>query len=398
MNSNKNHIVLVVCVALVLSCTVKEGYMNSHSNNRYTESSIVERAKQVYKSFFPETKSNRIDVSRIEYVIENMDTLGVNVDFCDDNGFVLLRTDGVPLLVMSKGSLRESLDDVPAFELTYKCVLDRYHPLPDPIDTSFTEIVYNVISDSVTHSISPLIEVNMHQGYPFNIFAPNGVAGCTPVSIAQAFSVFESPDSIAVTFDGSVVDSTELSWANMKTHLNYHSNSCVYCTQNGYLLREIGNRCNASYNSGSTGAWPTISCINSFGYTAINGYSYDDERIMSSLDLGFPVIISGFNHGETVGHSWNIDGYYVQESLYSVDTMRGLTIILHNWNEYHERVYMHFNYGWGGYSNGYVLARDTKIDYMPDGEHYKSYPISIFSNDYPVVKRLVTHIKPNDYE
>lgn len=386
---------------LSLSCSKTNWNTVTNSKNRSNDDSFfIECAIKAYDSFFPKSKVGAYDADYVTYIIENQDTVAVNVDMTDDGGFTLLGKSGIPLMVMSKGNLHTALDEIPAFRLTYQSLLEganpqRQHP---PLDTAYTEIVSTLLSDSVLVNISPLIEVDMHQGYPFNMYTPNGLAGCTPVSIAQAFSVFEKPNSIAVSFVGSLIDSTALSWPNMKEHLYYHSTSCDYCNMNGYLLREIGQRCSANYDSGATGAWPTISSINSFDYSAINGYSYNESNILASLSLGLPVIISGFNQANTVGHSWNIDGCYVVKSEYSVDTIQGHVILLHNWNEIHLKVYLHFNYGWGGYSNGYILARETITDVYDDGYEYQYSPTFIFSNDYPVVRRLVTHIKPNDYE
>gem|GEM_PF-5510584 len=135
-----------------------------------------------------------------------------------------------------------------------------------------------------------------------------------------------------------------------------------------------------------------MSCINSFGYTATNGYTYDYDRIISSLDSGCPIVISGAGNG---AHSWNIDGYYEVFSDYSVDTMQNLIIVEHNWNEHLEQTYMHFNYGWGGSSNGYVLAREKVRKTFPEEDPVEYLRVSIFSNNYNNITRLVSHIKPN---
>lgn len=387
---------LLIVSFICLSCAKVAEIDNSNINRNYSDY-YVEQAINAYRSFFPETKSQDRDVEKITYIIENQDTLAVNIDFTNEDGFVFLKKSGIPLMIVSEGNLLEAREKVPAFDFTYKILLNRLSPgLPNPIDSSFTEIVYTPLSDTVVANVPPLIDVNMHQFYPFNMFTPNAYAGCTPVAMAQAFSVFDHPDSISVTFNGSGINSTELSWTNMKSHLFSHSNSCVYCNQNGYLLREIGHRCSANYNQEGTTAWPSLECFNSFGYTATNGNTYDGGRIVSSLASGYPVVISGQN--ENTAHSWNIDGYYSRLSVFSVDTMRGTIVLEHNWTEHQSRIYMHFNYGWGGYSNGYVMAYEGITEYYDDGTHYSYTPKTIFDNNYNIVTMLVTHIKPIENE
>ena len=394
---NNNQVIKLFIIALttifVISCSKTPIAKQNSFNNGVIDGFYAEKALGAYHDLFHETKSQNITADRVQYIVEELDTIAINVDLTDNKGFVLLRKTGNPLMIMSKGNLNEALEKVPAFKETYKHLMGRFRPpVPEPSDSS-AAIVSTLLYETTTANILPIIDVDMHQGYPFNKYTPNGYAGCTPVAIAQSFSVFEDPDTIAVTFSGSSISSLALSWTNMKEHLHFHDSLCVYCDMNGYLLREIGNRCNASYNQGSTSAWPTMDCISSFGYTAINGQSYDESRITSSLRFGLPVIISGFNQAGTVGHSWNIDGYYELVSEYSVDTMQGNVLLEHNWNEIHDQVYMHFNYGWGGYANGYVLARETITDIYDDYE-YVHHPVQIFSNDYNDVRRLVTHIAP----
>ncbi len=397
---------LTIC-SILMCCSCSQLSKESEASVLvYTSSSsdqkIEELATAIRGAFFPETKATSYDVQEISYLLSGTDTLAISVDFSNDNGFVVIsQTDLTPLCVMTGGSLNYALENIPAFRLSFDTLLEELSiPTPgpiDPIDTTFTSIVPLLINQFISASVSPLIEVNMHQGYPFNMFTPNGLAGCTPIAIAQAFSVYDYPDSIDVTFSESAISNLYLSWNDMKQHLSYHNNSaCDYCIQNGYLLREIGNRCQASYNQGVTGAWPTPECIGSFGFSSITLMGYDLNRLLSSLDAGYPTIICGFDSSQIFGHSWNIDGYYIQESTYDVVTLRGNEVIESNWIENIKDWYLHFNYGWGGAANGYFLSRRERTKHFP-GEEEGSYsvPISLFDTYYNTINRIVTHIKPN---
>lgn len=50
-----------------------------------------------------------------------------------------------------------------------------------------------VIKSYNFEQIGPLINTKWHQGYPFNVEAPNGYAGCIPVAVAQMAYYYKNP-------------------------------------------------------------------------------------------------------------------------------------------------------------------------------------------------------------
>ena len=69
---------LLIVSFICLSCA-KVAEIDNSNINRNNSDYYVEQAINAYRSFFPETKSQDRDVEKITYIIENQDTLAVNI-------------------------------------------------------------------------------------------------------------------------------------------------------------------------------------------------------------------------------------------------------------------------------------------------------------------------------
>lgn len=343
----------IVLLLLLASCS-KVGPRVVTRNDRSGDKieSVEQIAQNVYRSFYgEETKSTGLDISS---VLPVRDSTFFVVDF-ENAGYVILQNneEKTPVVVIENGDYQNN--DVPVAQLIIDSMMDQLGGFDFPDDTM---MIVRLLRD--TTEVAPLISVNWHQGCPFNLYAPNGIAGCGPVSIAQAMSVFSSPSSIALTYPGADSPTTYLNWDQMAIHGNNSNNahdaaSCFYCQQCGHLLRQIGHICNASYNPSSTSinANQPVSTYNTFGYTTDIGL-YDLDNIIESLDDGYPTILSA-RDSLFYGHGFNVDGYHRIAETYMLK-IRENGVWVSSTNFKHEYVYFHVNYGWGGSHNGYYLA------------------------------------------
>lgn len=207
----------------------------------------------------------------------------------------------------------------------------------------------------VNTSQSPLIEVQWEQGWPENIFAPNGIAGCTPIAIAQFLSVFEKPNSITYSFPNRDIENETLNWTSLKKHKDFYSCTCSYFVHLSLarLIREIGQRTNSDYRNGETGTnYGNIeSTINNLtGLTPdVKGVTTSD--LFSALENNTGVAVVG-----NVGHTFNADAiqhYKYRIIRYIYDIFDNL-ISSEEISDYDGK-YIHYNWGWGGNCNGYFI-------------------------------------------
>lgn len=69
-------------------------------------------------------------------------------------------------------------------------------------------------------------------------------------------------------------------------------------------------------------------------------------------------------------HSWNIDGYKIQERIITTKSYYGDILAGIN-TDIEKRMMVHCDYGWGGFCNGYYVLGVFKLD---DSNSEKDYP------------------------
>jgi hypothetical protein len=200
--------------------------------------------------------------------------------------------------------------------------------------------------------ISPKLTTIWNQTTPFNNLCPlvNGersVTGCVATAGAQIMKYFEYPSSSmsgTITYnDSGTTRSLSLSgktfdWSNM---LNSYNGSYTTTQANAvaFLMEACGYAAKMNYSPEASGT-QTINLLSGlkdyFGYNNDaqcldrSNYSYDqwEDIIYRHIQTVGPIYMSGDDG--TSGHAFVCDGY-------SSDG------------------YFHFNWGWGGYYDGYFL-------------------------------------------
>ncbi len=207
--------------------------------------------------------------------------------------------------------------------------------------------------------ISPLLSTEWNQESPYNELCPKvdgheTVTGCVATAMAQAMkfynyppkgkgthSYYWDPGKEELSFD---YDNTPFDWNNMTDRYDRESSE-----ESKKAVAELMLACGISvdmhYEPGGSGAATTqmgMSLIDIFGYSAslwmpnrvFYGYYEWEDMIYGELSEGRPVLYSGA--GTAGGHQFICDGF--------------------------REGYFHFNWGWGGLSNGYFLLTALNPD------------------------------------
>ena len=210
-----------------------------------------------------------------------------------------------------------------------------------------------LLSDSPSVVVEPLVTTKWNQDAPFNNFAPEYTddnnntqrcaTGCAATAMAQIMKFHNWPEqgvghysyehqsfgTISSNFSEHVYD-----WTNMIDRYNNGEYSSVQADAVALLMKDCGVSLNMNYGpvSGASIYSYTPAFKNYFRYTSrtVNRSGCETAEftkiITDELQEGRPIIYCGT--GEDGGHAFVVDGY---------DT----------------NYFLHVNWGWGGYSDGY---------------------------------------------
>lgn len=210
-----------------------------------------------------------------------------------------------------------------------------------------------LLSDSPSVVVEPLVTTKWNQDAPFNNFAPEYTddnnntqrcaTGCAATAMAQIMKFHNWPEqgvghysyehqsfgTISSNFSEHVYD-----WTNMIDRYNNGEYSNVQADAVALLMKDCGVSLNMNYGpvSGASIYSYTPAFKNYFRYSSrtVNRSGCETTEftkiITDELQEGRPIIYCGT--GEDGGHAFVVDGY---------DT----------------NYFLHVNWGWGGYSDGY---------------------------------------------
>lgn len=219
---------------------------------------------------------------------------------------------------------------------------------------------------------APLLSVNWGQSYPYNLVTPviNGTqcpTGCVATAAVQIMSYYQWPQSVSVNGQNWGVNWSAALGGDI-IGANIH-----------YLMRAVGNGVGMSYApDGSSAYYSNVPGMYiSYGYTCSSLSAYNQSTIITEINNRRPVYVSGQVVGNTtLGHAWVVDGYlkHTDSRLQVVDhvddsdkdrpiqigqRIKSQTII----GEY---LYLHCNWGWNSYCNGYFVDFKTASGDMYD--------------------------------
>lgn len=208
--------------------------------------------------------------------------------------------------------------------------------------------------------VEPLMATKWNQDAPYNNQCPtvSGVrtyTGCVATSMAQVMKYHEWPDvgegSHSYTWNGQTLSinfsTIQFDWANMRDTYRSGSYTSAEAQAVAELMKAVGYSVDMGYGTNASGASTrnqTIALVKFFKYS--KAIRYLDRDVVSSTEFekiiydnlaeGLPVLYDGSS--PSGGHSFVCDGYAGKH-------------------------YFHFNWGWGGSSDGYFyLARLNPSD------------------------------------
>ncbi len=277
--------------------------------------------------------------------------------FSTENSFVIVSADDgvMPILAYSDeypfivenmpvnvSYWMNSLDD----EIQY--VIDNNIVASKEIESDWYNLANEIkLEHRTRNSVLPLITTHWDQNVPYMNMCPGGsVAGCVATAMAQLMKYWEWPHkgvgshsyeendygTISVNFANTTYD-----WDNMIAKPDATS---TQAQQNAVatLTYHCGVSVNMNYSPQGSGAYPSdieyaLETYFDYDTTLHDVYKeyYSDmewkNMLKSELDAARPVLYSGWDVNGA-GHCFVCDGY-------------------------DENDYFHFNWGWGGYCDGY---------------------------------------------
>ena len=297
---------------------------------------------------------------------KELDTLISIINFGDNEGFAVISTkDNQILAVTESGNL--TVDDLTMdytnedFENNPKAVIANYisnyivAPSGPMVPTDSINMGYAVHGPWVTETqIDPLVQLKLHQGYPYNMNCPNidgqyCPTGCAAIALTQMMSVNKYPTSaggINITWDRIL---GQYPSATSQRSL-------------ALWIKAIADECKTKFAVDQSGAQidSVIACLRSFSrYTSVNiKMSPNYEDIYPMLVNSTPPLFASWDiikkndTIDTIGHIWVVDGcIYQKQCIQLYDHNNVLT------GEFYDtRDYVHCNWGWNGTCNGYYFT------------------------------------------
>lgn len=203
--------------------------------------------------------------------------------------------------------------------------------------------------------IAPLMTTKWNQDAPYNLLVPGSSAsnhyptGCVATAMAQVMKRWQYPSKgegygyitlpAGTTGDAAMDLSVTYDWGNMLNEYIRNQYSETQANAVATLMKACGYASKMTYAAGGSGALARFSAealVKNFGYNANLRYcereyysnSQWEEMVYAELEAGRPVMYGG--QSSSVGHEFVCDGYAGNG-------------------------YFHFNWGWGGMSDGYFL-------------------------------------------
>ena len=291
-------------------------------------------------------------------------------------GFVLVSATDAAIPVLGYSPIGEySTDDqspsmvewIKGYELQLNEIIEQQLPPTAGITAAWNDLLfYNPAQSSNNRnlrSVEPLLPGLWNQGSPYNRLCPLDIAGpggrvyagCVATAMSQVIYYWRYPLQ-GIGSHGYYSDYGYLSANFGETVYKYEEMTNVIASGEYYEMTKIQYHCgiavNMMYAPDGSGAYSSDAADalrNYFGFSnSLSLKSKGDftdagwaDLLMQNLDNGWPMYYDGYGSG---GHAFNMDGYQGTD-------------------------YFHFNWGWGGSSNGYFYLNNLN----PGGNNFSQW-------------------------
>ena len=298
------------------------------------------------------------------------DTLTTYYIYSTDNSAMILGADDLSLPVLAYLDTPIAADTQLPPQMTWW--LEQYgkqiaYAEQHRDEITFTDSPCRVAEGRST--IEPMLQTTWNQAAPFNDLLPDGVVtGCVATAMAQVMKYHNYPEkgtgTVSTLYNGGTIsmdlDQTTFDWANMLN--NYPKDNLGTTEQRNAvatLMKACGYSVKTEYSTSGSGAndrFPPFALRDNFKYDKsidrmLREYCSDEEWdsiIYASLQNGCPVLYAGSGNGG--GHEFVCDGYRTDG-------------------------YYHFNWGWGGTSDGYFALSALTPEVQGIGGNFNGFNI-----------------------
>ena len=341
----------------------------------------------------------------------NPDTIFHIVDYGDDLGFAVIGgpKHSEPLYAfVENGSFNDpEVANVEGFQYFMECAADQIViPQPEIADSmkvggggdsaelkTKTEYRWNFVKKG-GHEIGLAWGQGGYRrgGVYEGLYCPNKTAGCVMTASLMIMAHFSKPTYMRFTFPERDRESSDLNWMAMKSHFVSHDRTLEKYDENGMevdvggtclattdqhrdlgrICRQIGYEIGATYNFSSNPIYNSTAAYsldavellrNKYlhtNVTQINWNSNKENELLNLLDKGVALARGADKYAG--GHAWVADAYKTMdycEYLYRIRVPDG-NLYTSDWElikttKLKTANFIHYNWGWDGYCNGYFL-------------------------------------------
>lgn len=225
------------------------------------------------------------------------------------------------------------------------------------INPSWRQELTTRSSDNHEETVPQKCFVNWGQESPFNLQSPpsNGkyadqgraTAGCVPIALAQALTVFRNDFS---TFKGYRL---KTSWSKLRTKkYGYYFSTQDEQDDISNIIKKIAENIGTTYNDDGSAGTKTKDAVNFLSNYLGGMFSYDTDWNKTSSNMknnSYGIsIFSG--HRESNGWLWNVLGIKIPAA--------GHCMLLDGYQIVNGKTLYYINFGWNGVGNGYYLYDD----------------------------------------
>jgi hypothetical protein len=366
----------------------------------FSQGISLEDAKLCAKNFYFErinqNQNHDYDVVSIEhvYIHENTEHCLYYMIVMDNGGWVMVSgtKNTVPVLAYSLTNNYSSTTTPPQFEawvnqysdqIDYSIRENSVHPEAMKQWAYYLTTNYKTIKPlSKEKSLEPMLNSTWDQGNYYNGQCPDDpggpaghcLTGCVATAMGQLCYYFRWPTSGVGSYSYELENYGTISANFEDSEYDYHqmvNNVTSSTPEVAELLFHLGVSVDMVYGPDGSGMYnhkAAYSLRTHFKFNPETEYLYRDSTninwdstILAHLDMGVPMYYAGWSVPNLYGHAFIVDGYQTED-------------------------FFHFNWGWGGYLDGYFyleelspggnnfnLAQELIINAYPDTMNY-NYP------------------------
>ena len=350
----------------------------------------VDRAKDLGMAFVNANLNQACQLNDLQLVYTGMSARGETSFYVfnfGNTGFVILSADDSyrPIVGYSDEGIFETENMSPEAAYYLNSIAEGRSQAHRTVQSAEVAVEWEMLKESGKlpsrnrgKKATYLVETRWNQSDPYNYFCPHAsggpggkaYAGCVATAMSQVMKYWDHPlkgsGSHSYNYEGQTLTAnfgeTTYDWDNMPLTIT-NSSPQEQIDAVAYFMYHCGVAVDMMYSASGSGAYSEDvpdAVLMYFGYSnkarlrARDSYSLEEWQAMlkDTFDQGWPVYYSG--NSSSAGHAFVCDGYDDNDLF-------------------------HFNWGWGGSSNGWFVV--DEIDYNSGADAIFNYvPAEVFDN------------------